>query len=240
MTTDDATLAQEPTEPPPSDLEQLSAHAVLNPAAPDESPRARLAEAEARLESMARRAEAAEARASLLETEMTLWREQLAAVVLESRYEAARQVRAQGSKAPEPSSVALPIPRAHGGAEHQKPLFAAVRATPVTIRMVVHVGPLRDLARGVSVAVRPQARAIWIRNFDAEYYAAVNPDVAAAGFPGALHYLLIGFRERREPSLEFSGEIYLRTNPDAVGWNPLVHFALHGHREGRPFPAGVG
>ncbi len=71
--------------------------------------------------------------------------------------------------------------------------------------------------------------------FDAAYYLAKNPDVAAAGVDPYQHYINSGFREGRDPSALFSTSYYLSNNPDiaAAGINPLLHFEASGYKEGR-------
>jgi glycosyltransferase involved in cell wall biosynthesis len=71
--------------------------------------------------------------------------------------------------------------------------------------------------------------------FDAEWYAANNPDVAAAKMDPAYHYLRYGAAEGRAPGPDFSGQAYRQANPDvaAAGENPLLHFIRLGAREGR-------
>lgn len=74
--------------------------------------------------------------------------------------------------------------------------------------------------------------------FDADFYLAQSPDVAAkprwAENP-ALHYLLYGGREGRRPSACFNSRWYLEQYPDvkAAGLNPLQHYLSHGRAEGR-------
>ena len=72
-------------------------------------------------------------------------------------------------------------------------------------------------------------------DFDAVYYLANNPDVAAAGVNPLQHYLQYGWKEGRDPSAYFSTSGYLRQNPDvaAAGMNPLEHFQFYGWHEGR-------
>ena len=77
-----------------------------------------------------------------------------------------------------------------------------------------------------------------IRNsslFDAEYYLANSPDVQNAGMNPAKHYLLHGWRERRDPSDAFSTSQYLSDNPDVAQAqvNPLLHYLRNGRQEGR-------
>ncbi len=72
-------------------------------------------------------------------------------------------------------------------------------------------------------------------DFDAAYYLANNPDVAASGLNPLLHYLQYGWKEHRDPSAYFSTSWYLAKNPDvaAAGLDPLVHYETYGWREGR-------
>ena len=84
-----------------------------------------------------------------------------------------------------------------------------------------------------------------IRNsvfFDADLYLDAYPDVKAAGIDPALHYLLYGGPEGRNPSPFFSAQEYLDRNPDiaAAGLNPLLHYELHGHGEKGPSGRGLG
>ena len=71
--------------------------------------------------------------------------------------------------------------------------------------------------------------------FDAEWYLAHYPDVAAAGWDPALHYALVGGVERRNPGPNFDAGWYLDHSTDvaAAGVNPLLHFLQIGASEGR-------
>lgn len=71
--------------------------------------------------------------------------------------------------------------------------------------------------------------------FDAAFYRAMNPDVAAAGVDPLAHYLAHGWREGRAPMPLFDPAHYLAANPDVAraGVEPLGHFLAHGWREGR-------
>jgi glycosyltransferase involved in cell wall biosynthesis/GT2 family glycosyltransferase len=71
--------------------------------------------------------------------------------------------------------------------------------------------------------------------FNAEWYLAHNPDVAAAKVDPALHYLRHGGKEGRAPGPHFDGKGYLQVNCDvaAAGMNPLLHYVRHGSGEGR-------
>lgn len=71
--------------------------------------------------------------------------------------------------------------------------------------------------------------------FDAVYYLANNPDVAAAGVDPYQHYITTGWKEGRNPSALFNTNYYEQQNPDvrAAGVNPLLHFETSGWKEGR-------
>ena len=95
-----------------------------------------------------------------------------------------------------------------------------------------------NLAQGVTIEAlsaaishSAEARA----DFDAAYYLAQNPDVAAAGVDPYLHYISSGWREGRNPSALFNTNYYLQQNPDvaAAGINPLLHYRVYGWHEGR-------
>jgi hypothetical protein len=77
-----------------------------------------------------------------------------------------------------------------------------------------------------------------IRNsplFDEAFYLDANPDVRAAGGDAALHFLVQGWREGRDPGPFFSTSGYLARNPDvaAASVNPLIHYLTYGGKEGR-------
>ena len=111
--------------------------------------------------------------------------------------------------------------------------------------------PLRGMGRGIRALRRAfkrlfgkmplirQARIRRIRTsplFDADFYAERSPDVVAAGVDLAKHYALSGWKEYRNPSVEFSTRRYLEANPDvaAADINPLLHYIDRGQAEGRP------
>ncbi|MCX5493264.1 methyltransferase domain-containing protein [Kaistia dalseonensis] len=71
--------------------------------------------------------------------------------------------------------------------------------------------------------------------FDAEWYLATYPDVAALQLDPILHYLGLGAAEARNPGPIFDTKQYLLANPDVAAstMNPLFHFLRHGLSEGR-------
>jgi glycosyltransferase involved in cell wall biosynthesis len=75
--------------------------------------------------------------------------------------------------------------------------------------------------------------------FDAEYYRASNPDVAATRINPFLHFLIFGAFEGRKPHPLFDPGYYLWKYPDVAEAevNPLAHYLKHGAAEGRrPHP----
>ena len=71
--------------------------------------------------------------------------------------------------------------------------------------------------------------------FDAEWYMTEYTDVARLGMEPAEHYLWLGARLGRNPSLAFDSKAYLMLNPDVAraAMNPLLHYLRHGQQEGR-------
>jgi glycosyltransferase involved in cell wall biosynthesis/SAM-dependent methyltransferase len=72
--------------------------------------------------------------------------------------------------------------------------------------------------------------------FDRDWYLNSYPDVMAARIDPALHYLIHGYRENRDPGPSFSSSEYLNLHADvkAAGMNPLLHYLRHGQAENRP------
>jgi glycosyltransferase involved in cell wall biosynthesis len=72
-----------------------------------------------------------------------------------------------------------------------------------------------------------------IPDFDVEYYARKNPDVAAAGIDPFEHFLLSGFREGRNPSTDFDVKFYARRYLGGdLSQNPFLHYLDHKHEPG--------
>jgi len=71
--------------------------------------------------------------------------------------------------------------------------------------------------------------------FNKDWYLDNNPDVAQAGADPALHYLLHGGFEGRDPGPDFSSHGYWDAYEDVkkAGINPLVHYLKYGRQEGR-------
>ncbi|WP_311950128.1 hypothetical protein [Halomonas piscis] len=74
--------------------------------------------------------------------------------------------------------------------------------------------------------------------FDAEWYLATYPDVKKAKKYSQApheHYLMYGGFEGRNPCAAFWSAFYLATYADVAAskTNPLVHYLLHGRKEGR-------
>ena len=70
--------------------------------------------------------------------------------------------------------------------------------------------------------------------FEERWYVQHNPDVVAAGGNPLLHWLLNGWKERRDPHPLFNVSWYLEQNPDvlAADVNPLLHYLDSGAIEG--------
>ena len=79
------------------------------------------------------------------------------------------------------------------------------------------------------------AAAAMAGDFDAAYYLAAHPDVAASGMDPLEHFLVTGWIEGRDPTATFSLRDYLGAYPDVAqsGLNPFAHFLIRGRAEGR-------
>lgn len=76
--------------------------------------------------------------------------------------------------------------------------------------------------------------------YDANYYSENNPDVRNAGLDPALHFLLFGGVEGRNPSDKFNCRWYLTEYEDVrrAGINPLLHYLIFGQKELRRITPG--
>jgi len=102
------------------------------------------------------------------------------------------------------------------------------------------VGPSPTGRRSTSPSVlpalsRPEERALIATEFDAEFYLAINPDVAASSMEPVAHFVTSGWLEGRDPNARFSVRDYLELYPDvaAAGMNPFAHYLAAGRAEGR-------
>jgi len=101
-----------------------------------------------------------------------------------------------------------------------------------TLRRLVNAAPYAGV-------LRPRGTDGSGNLFDAAYYRAAYPDVAAAGVNPLLHFITAGAFEGRNPHPLFDTGYYLRKYPDvmAAGVNPLGHYLKYGAAEGRqPHP----
>jgi len=71
--------------------------------------------------------------------------------------------------------------------------------------------------------------------FDEAYYLEQYPEIRISGADPFMHYMTLGWLERRNPCGDFSTKFYLDLHSDiaASGMNPFVHWVLHGKVEGR-------
>jgi glycosyltransferase involved in cell wall biosynthesis len=124
--------------------------------------------------------------------------------------------------------------RQRDGIAHR--LARLARGSGMIARRATSGGGFRTVLSGTRLLTDPAARRTWADMFDADEYLDAYADIEKANVPPALHYLLLGYQEGREPSERFSGTAYLTANRDVMkaGMNPLLHFALRGQREGRP------
>jgi len=71
--------------------------------------------------------------------------------------------------------------------------------------------------------------------FDPIYYLINNPDVRRADIDPLMHFVKYGWKENRNPSIEFNVHAYLENYPDVkkTNRNPFVHYLRYGRKEGR-------
>ncbi|WP_271986066.1 rhamnan synthesis F family protein [Pseudoclavibacter terrae] len=68
--------------------------------------------------------------------------------------------------------------------------------------------------------------------FDAEWYGAAYPDVAASSMHGWLHFAVHGDAEGRAPGPGFDPSFYRRTYMPLEGEHPFAYYSTHGRGEG--------
>ena len=88
---------------------------------------------------------------------------------------------------------------------------------------------------GLSGSLDEHTRDAVAAHFDPAFYLATNPDIRELGVDPLDHFLLLGWKESRDPARSFNVTYYLQSNGDvaAAGINPFVHYIVAGHREGR-------
>ena len=76
---------------------------------------------------------------------------------------------------------------------------------------------------------------VYSRHWDEQYYLERNPDLTSGGLSPAMHFLLYGGFEGRDPGRSFSTRLYLNKRPYLTAarvaplvLNPLVHYELYG------------
>lgn len=71
--------------------------------------------------------------------------------------------------------------------------------------------------------------------FSPEWYLDTYPDLRKTRVDPAMHYLMFGWKESRNPCPGFDTAYYLKAYPDVreSGVNPLWHYLEHGSKEGR-------
>lgn len=91
---------------------------------------------------------------------------------------------------------------------------------------------IQDVARPAATA-----KSVCLRSglFDAEWYLAQHPDVAAAGIDPLDHFIASGGIEGRDPNPLFDSDWYLAQYPEVASarLNPLVDYVLYGVQAGR-------
>ncbi len=94
----------------------------------------------------------------------------------------------------------------------------------------------RDDGSVVEARANGQGTARQMATFDANYYLAMNPDIANGWHAPAIeHYSQFGWKEGRRPNAWFDGNYYLQQNTDIrnAGLNPFEHWRANGYAEGR-------
>jgi len=92
-----------------------------------------------------------------------------------------------------------------------------------------------DALRELFLAQTPQVIQAILEQFDTAWYLYSYPDVELSGEDALMHYMTVGWRDKRDPSPEFSTRAYLLRYPDIVeaDVNPFLHWIAFGKEEGR-------
>lgn len=120
-------------------------------------------------------------------------------------------------------------------------LRGAFNIVPLSVRRGVRRGVNCAWSIAVPHRIRAKLHRTAMRNrvaasplFDAAWYLRQYSDVATAKSDPAMHYVLFGAAEGRDPGPHFSTRGYLSNYPDVAraGLNPLVHYEEHGRTAG--------
>ncbi|PJK14915.1 hypothetical protein CO613_03555 [Lysobacteraceae bacterium NML07-0707] len=77
----------------------------------------------------------------------------------------------------------------------------------------------------------PEQRFVPCEEFDSEYYVTSNADVSKSGWDPFAHYCCIGWREGRNPSVNFDSKWY-SSSYSVAGKDPLRHYFSEGLKSG--------
>ncbi len=69
--------------------------------------------------------------------------------------------------------------------------------------------------------------------FDKDYYTKHNPEIDFREIDPILHYIRVGWQDKRNPNELFDISWYKKQNPDCAGMDPLLHFIEKGWRNNR-------
>lgn len=127
-----------------------------------------------------------------------------------------------------------PPPPAIEGAEEPPPVAIEETASER------HVREIRDAA--AYLAANHHEVELVGSEFDGGFYLERYLDIGEVGEDPLRHFILMGWREGRDPNARFSTKDYLEAYPDIVeaGINPFYHYLLAGRAEGRHARAPVG
>ncbi len=74
-----------------------------------------------------------------------------------------------------------------------------------------------------------------IKEFDDAFYLGTYPEVRRLKIGPVRHFILVGWKQGKDPNELFSTKTYLETYNDVAsqGINPFQHYVMHGREEGR-------
>ncbi len=102
---------------------------------------------------------------------------------------------------------------------------------------------LASLSTTIANEQRLNADIMLVQPFiDKTAYLTRNPDVAESGMEPVRHFCQYGWREGRNPNINFDVTSYLKKQPALVelGFNPFIHFILSSGRKSDNNEAGIG